>query len=74
MGTNQSQPARDVTVDDGTHSQCTDTLGTKDEKNNNLQVCLSKFVAFPRHYSYTNRPLWVRDQAHRRWFVDAQVI
>ena len=29
-----------------THGQCTRTLGTKHGKNSNLQVCLSKFVAF----------------------------
>ncbi len=33
-----------------THAQCTRTLGTKHRKNSDLQVCLSKFVAFSRHY------------------------
>ena len=33
-----------------THSQCTHTVGTTNEKNNNLQVCSSTFVAIPCHF------------------------
>ena len=60
-----------------THSQCTNTQGIKNGENNNLQVWLSQFVAFLRHFCGFCFPLspWSQGwlDAAARWWCSAIV-